>query len=121
MIIHGREVKFLRTIAANCKIADLCPDGDVTKIEALFEGSYQKSQNTAAKFIAYLSEGYEMNRKYSETGYVPQPVTAEELLYLSEAEFSRAFDEAIDAYVGEKPTIETAPSKSKKKAEAKSV
>lgn len=120
MLIFGREVKFLRTITANCKIADLCPDGDMEKAGSLFEGSYQKSQNTAAKFIVALNEGYEMNRKYSEAGYEPQIITTEELMCLSDEDFNKAFNEALDAYVGERATIETEPVKSKKKAVAKS-
>lgn len=116
MVIHGREISFLRTVAVNCKIADLCPNGDLDNIKDLFDGSYQKSQTTAAKFISLMNEGYEMNRKFSEPGYEPSVITPEELLYLSDEEFGQAFAEATDAFAGEKPTVETEEPKGKKKA-----
>lgn len=120
MIIYGHEVKFLRTVAGNCKIGDLCPDGDMSKAGMLFEGSYQKSQNTAAKFISILAEGYELNKKFSDPGYEPFILTPEMILNLPDDEFEKAFDEALAAYSGEKPTIETEPIKTKKKAVPKS-
>lgn len=120
MLIFGREIKFMRTVAATCKIADLCPDGDLKNATSLFEGSYQKSQNTAAKFISYLSEGYEDYMKFSETNYEPHPLTLDEALSLPDDLFNEAFSEALKAYTGEKPTVETAPERGKKKAAVKS-
>lgn len=120
MQIFGKEIGFLRTVAANCKIADMCPDGDISNASELFEGSYQKSQNMAAKFISYMNEGYEMYRKFSEAGYEAKVITPEELLYLPDDLFQQAFEEALKAYSGEKPTIETVPEKGKKKATVKS-
>lgn len=116
MKVNGREVKFKRTVMATCKIAEICKDGDIKNAESLFDGNYQTSQQTAAKFLAILSEGYEMNRKYQEPEYTPRPLTAEEALNLTEADFSELFIEAVTAYSGEKPTIETEPAKGKKKA-----
>lgn len=120
MKINGRDVSFLRTVMANCKIADICPDGDIANAPMLFEGNYQKSQRTAAKFMAIMSEGYEQNKKFRDGGdYEPRPLTEEEALNLSEEEFSAAFGEAIKAYTGEKPTVETEPAKGKKKETTK--
>ncbi len=120
MVINGREIKFLRTVLANCKIADICKDGDLKNAGELFEGKYQDSQKTTAKFIAIMSEGYEMNRKFVEPGYEPRPLTAEEALNLTEEDFGKCFLEAVDAYSGEKPTVESEPIKSKKKAVTRS-
>ena len=119
MKINGRDVQFLRTVMANCKIADICPDGDIANATMLFEGKYQDSQRTAAKFMAIMSEGYEENKKFREAGYEPSPLTEEEVLNLPDDEFSAAFEQAIKAYSGEKGTVETEPVKGKKKEQTK--
>lgn len=116
MLINGREIRFLRTISANCKVADMCPERDASKIGALFSGGYQDQQKTCAEFIAALSDGYEQNMKFKDQGYKPNPITAEEALSLEEADFSALFEEAFKVWRGEKPTIETEPVKGKKKA-----
>lgn len=115
MKINGRDVSFLRTVMANCKIAEICPDGDIANARMLFEGNYQDSQRTAAKFMAIMSEGYEENKRFREAGYEPRPLTEEEALNMTEDDFSEAFGEAIKAYTGEKPTVETEAPKGKKK------
>ena len=105
---------------ANCKIADICKDGDIANGKDLFCGSYQESQINGAKFMAILSEGYEQNKKFREGGdYEPRPLTEEEALNLTEEEFSEAFGEAIEAYAGEKPSVVAEPAKGKKKAQTK--
>ena len=100
---------------ATCQIAELCKDGDINNAATLFEGSYQDSQKTAAKFMAIMSEGYEQNMKFREPGYEPRPLMAEEALCLTEADFSQLFKEAVEAYSGEKPTVEAEPPKKQKK------
>lgn len=115
MKINGRDVSFLRTVMANCKIAEICPDGDIANARMLFEGNYQDSQRTAAKFMAIMSEGYEQSKRFREAGYEPHPLTEEEALNMTEDDFSEAFGEAIKAYTGEKPTVETEAPKGKKK------
>ena len=116
MNINGRDVRFLRTVMANCKIADICKDGDIANGKDLFSGSYQESQINGAKFMAILSEGYEQNKKFREGGdYEPRPLTEEEALNLTDDEFSELFREAYEAYTAEKPTVETEAVKGKKK------
>ena len=122
MEINGREVKFCRTVYANCKIADICENGDIKNVGKLFDGGYRHSQTSAAKFIAFLNEGYEQKMKFAEPGYKPNPLSEEEVLSLDEIDFAQIFDEAVEAWTGEKPTIETAPvpGKKTKKTRAKS-
>lgn len=115
MIVNGRDIKFLRSVLATCQIADLCKDGNIENVDTLFEGLYQKSQKTAAQFISIMSDGYEQNMKFREPGYEPRPLMAEEALCLTEQEFSELFKEAVEAYTGEKPTVETEPPKKQKK------
>lgn len=120
MVINGREIKFLRTVLATCKVAEICKDGNIENAGTLFEGRYQDSQKTTAKFIAIMNEGYEMNKKFEEPGYEPRPLTAEEALNLTEKDFDKCFREAVEAYTGEKITVQSEPVKGKKKAAAKS-
>lgn len=115
MKVNGREVNFCRTIEANCQIADICEDGDFSKIGDLLTGKYQDSQRNAAKFVAILSNGYEQKKKFQEPGYKPNPITADEIMTLSEDEFTQLFTEAFAAWSGEKPTIETEPVKKTRK------
>lgn len=119
MKVYGREVKFARTIQATCAVVNLCKDGDADNLETLFEGKYQVSQVTAARFMVALSEGYETQQTYIKSDYEPHPLTEGEALSLTEDDFGKLFDEAIAAWRGEKPTIEVEQPKSKKKATAK--
>ena len=116
MKVYGREINFLRTVEATIKIADMCPDSDIANADKLFDGTYQVSQQTAASFMAILSKGYEDHKSFEDHGYEPNPLTEREALSLSGDEFNELFVEAVSAYTGEKPTVETEPPKSKKKA-----
>lgn len=119
MKVYGREIKFLRTIQATCEVANMCKDGDTKYLDKLFDGKYQVSQVTAARFMAALSSGYETQQTYIKPDYEPHPLTEGEALSLTEDEFSALFLEAVDAWSGEKPTIEVEEPKGKKKATAK--
>lgn len=120
MKINGREVKFCRTVEVNCKIADLCTDGNIDNISTLLDGKYQDSQRTSAKFISIMSEGYEKKKKFQEPGYEPHPLTFEETMTLEDEEFRQAFREAIEAWSGEKITVDTVPVKKTGKRTQKS-
>ena len=120
MIINGREIKFLRTVKANCMIADMCKDGEIKNLGILFDGGYRKSQETTAKFMAALSEGYETNKAFQDPEYKPHPLSVDEALCLEDDVFADLFLEAVDVFGLEKATVETAEEpKSKKKGEAK--
>ena len=40
MIIFGKERGFSFTVGASVEIAEMCPDGDLTKIEKFLSGKY---------------------------------------------------------------------------------
>lgn len=119
MNVNGREVHFKRTVEANCDIADLCPDKDASKLDALFSGSYQESQRMCAKFIAALSNAYEHSVQFADPGYKPSPLTDAEALTLDPPVFSALFDEALAIWRGEKPTIETVEKETKGKKKSR--
>lgn len=119
MEYRGREIKFLRTVLAQCEIADLCPDGDVSKIATLFRGKRLSSNvKNMASMIHILNKGYEENKAYFEDDYEANPITIEELMVLDEETFMNLFNEAAVAFYGEKPTVEAEQPKSKKNKKA---
>jgi len=117
MIIHGREIKFRRTVEATCELADKAPDGDINKYDKLLNSpKYSVTQKAAAEVIAALSKGYEKTRKYEEPGYVMNPLTLDEVLTLDEDTFTALFTEAMNAWQTDgKTTVETEPPKEKGK------
>lgn len=114
MVVHGREVTFFRSVWAECEILNWA-DGDIAKIEQLFESDFITSQNTSAKFIAILSEASEQAKEYEDPNYVKRPLTIGEALTLSSSDFSKLFNEAMAAWTGAKPTIEAVPVKKTRK------
>ena len=118
MEVHGREIRFRRTVLGNCEIADLCPKGDINRFgEVLQKGTYSQQQMLGAKFMVALSKGYEMTRKYAEPDYTPNPLTAEEALLLDDQTFNDLFMEAMNAFIDDgKTTVETAPPKKAEEA-----
>lgn len=113
MKVHGREVKFSRTVQANIRIIEELAGGNPDKVKDIFNDSmsFVQTQTACARFIAILSEGYEASQKYISPDYEPRPVTKDEALLLSPEDFSQLFDEALQAWTGEKITVETEPVK----------
>lgn len=115
MILHGREVKFRRTVLGNCEIAEMSPKKDINRFDELLKGDYMTSQNAAAKFMVALSKGYEMNQRFENPDYEMNPLTVEEALLLDGDDFNELFTEALTAFTGDKPTVEAEPVKEKGK------
>ena len=115
MIIRGREIKFLRTVLATCKIADLCPDGQISKIGALFGGTDSKVARNEAEFIRALNEGYEMSLHFDDPSHEVKVISIDEIMSLTNDDFSALFAEAVGAFQGEEQTVEVEEKKSKKR------
>lgn len=114
MKVHGREVKFLRTVWAVNEVAKVCPMNDIGRImEKLKTKSTVELNETWAVFICALNGGYEMAQKYEDKDYKPNPLTVEELYTLSEEEFAALIREATEAWYGDKITVEVEESKKK--------
>ena len=117
MEINGRDVRFFRSVLANCEIADASPDGDVNRLltEQLQKGTYAVSQRAAVVIICALSKGYETAEHVKDPAYIPRPITAEEAMSLKTQDFNALFDEAINEfYDGGIRTVEAEPEKEKK-------
>lgn len=116
MKVHGREIKFLRTVGAVSEVAEVCPQGNISKLAELFKSENTVTINdTWATLIVALNKGYEMAHRFADKKYKPNPLTKEECYTLSEDEFSQLMEEASEAWLGDKVTIEV--EESKKKAE----
>jgi len=116
MIIHGREVKFFRSVEANCKILQLAPGGSIERFntEVLGSDDYEKSQRACATMMAIMSEAAELAAHYTDPDYEMNPLTQAEAMSLSSEDFSKAFTEALMAWSGEKPTVVAEPKKKDK-------
>lgn len=118
MIVHGREVKFLRTVWAVNEIAKACPNNNINKLmDVLKSESTVTINDTWVTFVCALSNGYEMAQKYADKEYKPNPLTPEEVSVLMDDEFSSLIAEATNAWFGDKVTVEV--EEPKKKEETK--
>lgn len=118
MKVHGREITFQRTVWAECELNTFA-NGSMKQLEERLNADYVTSQRTSARIIAILSKAAETAKKFEEPGYEPNPLTEEEALSLTGPDFRKAFTEAMQAWAGEKPTIEAVPKKSVKKTAQK--
>lgn len=114
MKIHGREVHFKRTIEANCRVIETLAGGDETRMSDLFSGNYSQSQTAVATFLEIMSQAYEDALVYDDPSHEPKPLSKKEAMTLTNGEFNKAFGEALSAWNGEKPTVETEPKRGKK-------
>lgn len=120
MQVHGREVGFRFTVGASAKISDLCPDGDISRLGEVLEGSYGKVVRDTAAIIVAMSEGYAAALAFETFGraYIggdwrpPRPLTVDEVLSLRESEFIQLQQAALAAWSEDsKPTVEVEPEK----------
>lgn len=114
MKLHGREIKFLRTVKATSDIASICPDQDIERIGELFSGALPKTLETGAKIIHFLNEGYEMNKHFQEPSYEPNILSVEEIMYLDDQTFTKLMQSAMEGMSnGTETTIQLKESKKK--------
>lgn len=117
MEINGREIGFRRTVLANTRIAEMCPNHDINRINEIFKSKDAALQiNFAVNFVLAMNEGYEKARKFNDPEYTPVPLTREELELCDVGVLNTLFETAADAFrVDGKVTVETEPTKTGKK------
>ena len=81
--------------------------------EILKSESTIEVNETWATFVCSLNKGYEMAQKYVDKDYVQNPLTEEELFTLTEKEFGNLMTEAMQAWFGDKVTVEAEEPKKK--------
>ena len=115
MVIHGKERGFALTIGATIEIAEFCPNGDISKIgDAISRGGYARQMANICKLIVALNKGYEERRAFEEAGYIPDPITEQEVRSLTTKDLTELQGEAMAAFAQDsKTTVETKPPKKK--------
>ena len=114
MELNGRDVGFRRSILATTKIAEACPNHDISKLGDALGGDIVTGMETAIAFVCALSEAWELHRKREEPGYIPNPVTREELLDETEDVLMALVMEGVKVYQDDgKTTVETEAPKGK--------
>ena len=118
MKVHGREIKFLKTVGAVCRISELCPDDDIQNLPAFMSNGTSAEVTLArAAFVVAMNEGYEESKVYEEQlkgkEYTPNPLTIDELLLISADDLYALFGQACSAWAGEEPTVEVEEPKKK--------
>jgi len=115
MKVSGREIKFLRTVKINFDIAKICPDQKLDKMDQLFTEDSAESLKNMVKFVQLMNQGYEEYKHYEDPNHEINIITEEEMMYMDFNDMSNLFQEAVNAFLGIKQTVEVEPSKSKKK------
>lgn len=121
MEIHGRAITFRFSTGAASELADLCPNGDLRKIPEMVGADSRMSEqnNFAGHLIAILSKWGDAERKYTEPGFVPNPMSFEEAMCLDLDTFTKCLTEALDQLSKDaETTVHTSPVPGKKGEEA---
>lgn len=112
MVVLGKDIKFRRSVQANCEIADICPDKDINKFNELINGNYPTAQKAAATFVVALNRAYEDYANYIDPAHEPDPVSIREIMMLDNEQFNDLFMEALKVFADDgKTTVETEPLK----------
>lgn len=112
MVVLGKDIKFRRSVQANCEIADICPNKDINKFNELINGNYPTAQKAAATFIVALNRAYEDYANYIDPAHEPDPVSIREIMMLDNEQFNDLFMEALKVFADDgKTTVETEPLK----------
>lgn len=120
MKIFGEEYGFALTVGASAEIADLCPDGDLNRMNELLSGRMSKTINFTASFITALAKGYDEVKRYSGEEVTHKPLTVEMVKSLTTDVFYQVQAEALAAFREDtKTTVEVAPPKKDKNRQEK--
>lgn len=120
MFIYGREIGLAVTVGASIKLARLCPDNDLKKIETLLSGNLPDVMENVMQMAVIMSEAYEVKQAHSSADYDPNPVTMEELETLDMDELGELMQEVLNAMARDRAQqINAKPAKGAKKNGAK--
>lgn len=102
MKVYGREVGLRLTCGASAKIARMCPNNDMSKLEKVFDTKDMATliENTA-KVAHYLSEGYEQSEHFKNPDHVPNPISVDEFMSFGMDEIMQLSQEIADQIRGD--------------------
>ena len=115
MKIFGHEYGFALTVGASTEIADICPDGDLSRIGEVLSGdSFSKTAKAGASIVCAMARAYDSVKRFEGEDVNHPPLTVEMLFALPQIEYMAALSEAMSAFNKDiKPTVEVEPSKKK--------
>ena len=120
MNIFGNEYGFMLTVGASAEIAEMCPDGDLTRIGEVADAKTADTIRFTAKFVSAMAKGFDDAKRYAGEEVTHRPLTAEMVMSLPSADFQEIQAAAIAAFKdGLQQTVEVAPPKKKEKEPAK--
>jgi len=95
-----REIKFERTVWAERQLAKLCPNNDIKKLgDVISTDDFDKQMESLETMIIIMNEAYERKAHFLDNSYEPNPVTREELEYMSEDELMKLSDLAFGMFL----------------------
>lgn len=120
--IQEQEYPLEMTVEAFLDISELCPEGNFSRLKDLKDLPRRERIETSAKMLAALSRGAENSRAAKDPQYVPNPITATQVLALPLEEFMKIYSGMFDIIrkCSGKPTVETAQKKTGRKRIKKS-
>lgn len=118
MKIFGEDYGFMLTIGASAAIADLCPDGDLSRMNELLEGKFSDTAKFMASFVEAMAKGFDDAKRYAGEEITHKPLTAEMVMALPGDVFKEVQAAALASFRGDtEQKVEVAPSKKKESNE----
>ena len=116
----GRPYGFLFSVGAEQEIARLCPNEDLTQLRGVLTGKSAAALSTRVDMLCVLSKWHEKAKAREAGGdYEETPLTREELLLLTTAEYEQLLAEALSAMVRDQGrTVEAETGKKEKAPES---
>lgn len=112
MKIFDEEYGFMLTVGASAEIADLCPDGDLNRMNEVLNGRFSQTINFTASFIQAMAKGFDDAMRFAGEEVTHKPLTAEMVKALPSNVFKDVQAAALAAFKGDTDTtVEVAPSK----------
>lgn len=116
MTINGHEIKYMRTVLANCEIAKICENRDIANFDKMLQGNTVDSIKAQCTFVIALQHGWEMHEKFENPDYEPHYLTEDELMLLEPEVLAKLFTDAAKVFTGDaEQEVETQEPKGSKK------
>lgn len=111
MEINGKERNFKLTVGAAAEISELCPEGDLDRLQEVLEGaSFAKTTRTMAKVVVALNRGY--SDSIDARNEKADVLTVREVLALEVPDFKALVEEAMSSFRQDKKgEVEITPKK----------
>ena len=119
MKIFGNQYDFALTVGASAKIAEMCPDGDPSRIGEILSGdNFSATAKTSAEIMVVMASAADAVKRFEGVSATHPELTVEMLFALTQADFMAAMTEAMSAFGRDsKQTIEAEKKKKKENGE----